>query len=110
MLKTNHLLRGLFFLSLFMSIPTYACQSDADCMQWAESNCACGVRATCIGLTSQSQTGHCQCYGASGNCKADTEEAASDTYVVPGRRRVAPRATPGRRGVRSGRIDVDVSR
>lgn len=86
-------------LIFMINTSAYACLNDADCSQWADTHCACGVRATCIGLTTENQTGYCQCYGAQGNCKANTIEDVTTPYVVPGRR-VAPGVAPARRAVR----------
>ena len=95
---TTHQIISACTLILMLNTSANACQNNTDCSQWSETNCTCGVRATCIGLTEQNQTGHCQCYGAQGNCKADTVKDVTNTSVRPGRR-VAPRATPARRGV-----------
>jgi len=98
---TIHQIISACSLILMINVSANACQNDTDCSKWAETQCACGVHATCIGLTAQTPTGHCQCYGAQGNCKANTIEDVTTPYVVPGRR-VAPRATPAIRGVRRG--------
>ncbi|MDF1685024.1 MAG: hypothetical protein P1U36_10275 [Legionellaceae bacterium] len=97
---TIHQMISTCTLILMLNVSAaHACQSNTDCSQWSETNCACGVRATCIGLTAQNKTGYCQCYGAQGNCKADTVKDVTNPYVAPGRR-VAPRAAPIRRGIR----------
>jgi hypothetical protein len=83
-----------FILLFAFTSHASACSSSAECAEWAVKNCACGVPATCIGITAQNSNGSCQCYGAQGSCKSSSDnDTANDPTVIyntPHRRRAAP--------------------
>lgn len=70
------LMKGLLASSLLIisfNLYSAACRNDMDCNEWEANNCECGVRATCLGVTTQNELGYCQCFGASGSCNDQTE-------------------------------------
>lgn len=91
MLKKYHWMVTTAILLFSVNLYAFSCTSNADCNSWEASNCACGVQATCQGITQDSPSGNCQCYGAQGSCSQNTQETAEPQAV--------PRAaTPYRRG------------